>query len=157
MLLAQSCPTFCDPMDCNLPDSFMHRILQARILEWVAIYFSRGSSPPRNRTRVSPIAGRFFAIWDTREALLHPVLCVCACVPSCVWLFPTPWTIACQTPLSMKLCRQEHWSPGNLPDPVIKRESPTSPTLAGGFSTTEPIKLRKDQLWFFNSLGYFNM
>ena len=53
--VAQSCPTLCDPMDC-----IVHGILQARILEWVAFPFSRGSSPPRDRTQVSRIAGRFF-------------------------------------------------------------------------------------------------
>ena len=50
------------------PDSSVHSISQARILEWVAILFSRGSSPPRDQTWVSCIAGRFFAIWATREA-----------------------------------------------------------------------------------------
>ena len=58
----QSCPTLCDPMDCSLPDSSVHGILQARILEWVAMPFSRGSSQPRNQTQVSCIsctAGRF--------------------------------------------------------------------------------------------------
>ena len=44
LLVAQLCPTLCDPMDCSLPDSSVHGILQARILEWVAIPFSRGSS-----------------------------------------------------------------------------------------------------------------
>ena len=52
---AQSCPTLCDPMDCSPPDSSVHGILQARILEWVAISFSRGSSQPRDWTRVSCI------------------------------------------------------------------------------------------------------
>ena len=66
--LLQSCPTLCDPMDCNLPGSSVHGILQARILEWVAISFSRGSSQPRDRTCISCIAGRFFTIWATREA-----------------------------------------------------------------------------------------
>ena len=56
-------------MDCSLPDSFVHGILQARILEWVAISFSRGSSQPRDRSQVSCIAGRFFTNWATREAL----------------------------------------------------------------------------------------
>ena len=50
----------CNPMDCSLPGSSLHGILQARILEWVAISFSRGSSRPRDRTRVSCIAGRRF-------------------------------------------------------------------------------------------------
>ena len=44
VLVAQSCPTLCDPMDCSPPGSSVHEILQARILEWVAIPFSRGSS-----------------------------------------------------------------------------------------------------------------
>ena len=48
--VAQSCLTLCDPMDCSLPGSSVHEILQARVLEWVAISFSRGSSPPRNQT-----------------------------------------------------------------------------------------------------------
>ena len=59
-LIIKSCPTLCDPMDYSLPGSSVHGILQARILEWVAISFSRGSSQPRNRTQVSYIAGRFF-------------------------------------------------------------------------------------------------
>ena len=66
--VAQSCPTLCDPMDCSLSGSFVHGILQARIQEWVAISFSRGSSQPRDRIRVSCIAGGGFTIWDTREA-----------------------------------------------------------------------------------------
>ena len=59
----QSCPTLCDPMDCGPPGSSVHGILQARILKWVAISFSRRSSWPRNQTRVSCIAGRFFTNW----------------------------------------------------------------------------------------------
>ena len=55
-------PTLCDPMDCSLPDSSVHGILQARILEWVAIPFSRASSQPRDQTWVSCIAGRFFTV-----------------------------------------------------------------------------------------------
>ena len=47
---AQSCPALCDPMDCNLPGSSVHGIFQARILEWVTISFSRGSSQPKDRT-----------------------------------------------------------------------------------------------------------
>ena len=54
----QSCPTLCDPMDCSPPGSSVHGILQARILEWVVMPFSRGSSQPRDRTRVSCTAGR---------------------------------------------------------------------------------------------------
>ena len=53
--VTQSCPTLCNPMDYTV-----HRLLQARILEWVTFPFSRGSSQPRDRTQVSHIAGRFF-------------------------------------------------------------------------------------------------
>ena len=55
-----SCLTLCDPMDCSLPGSSVQEILQARILEWVAISFSRGLSQPRDQTLVFCIAGRFF-------------------------------------------------------------------------------------------------
>ena len=58
--VAQSCPTLYDPMDCSLPGFSVHGIFQARVLEWVAISFSRGSSQPRNRIRVSRIVGRSF-------------------------------------------------------------------------------------------------
>ena len=60
--IAQSYPTLCDPMDCSLPSSSVHGILQARILEWVAIPFSRGSSQPNEQTQVSHIEGRFFTL-----------------------------------------------------------------------------------------------
>ena len=56
----QLCLTLCDPMDGSLPGSSVHGILQARILEWVAISFSRGSSRPRDRTGVSRITDRRF-------------------------------------------------------------------------------------------------
>ena len=55
-------------MDCSLPGSSVHGILQARILKWIAIPVSRGHFHPRDRTWVSCIAGRFFIIWATREA-----------------------------------------------------------------------------------------
>ena len=57
-----------DPTDCSPPGSSVHGIFQARILEWIAISFSRGSSWPRNWTQVSCIAGRFFTDWAMREA-----------------------------------------------------------------------------------------
>ena len=68
----QSCPTQCDPMDHSPPDSSVHGILQARILEWAAIPFSRGSSWPRDRTQAFHIASRFFTSWATWEALWRP-------------------------------------------------------------------------------------
>ena len=62
LLLTQSCLSLCNPMDCSPLGSSVHRILQARILEWVAMPSSRGSSQLRDRTQVSCIAGRFFTI-----------------------------------------------------------------------------------------------
>ena len=59
-LLSQPCPTRHNPMDCSPPGSSIHGILQARILEWVAMSSSRRSSQPRDQTQVSCIAGRFF-------------------------------------------------------------------------------------------------
>ena len=56
-------------MNCSSPGSFVYGIFQARILEWFAISFSRGSSPPRDRTRVSRTASRFFTDWATREVM----------------------------------------------------------------------------------------
>ena len=61
----------CNPMDCSLTGYSVHRILQARILEWVTITFSRGSFWPRDQTQISCIAGRFLAVWVTREAQGH--------------------------------------------------------------------------------------
>ena len=132
----QSCPTLCDPVAYTV-----HGILQARILEWVAIPFSGGSSQPRNQTQVSHIADGFFTSWATREALKRlevpwlKRLSTSACTNIRKWkyqslshvqLFATPWTVARQPPLSMGFSRQEYWSgypfpsPGNLWDSGIK-------------------------------------
>ena len=60
--VAQSCLTLCNPMNCRLTGSSVHGILQARILGWVALPFSRGSSQPRDQTQVSNIAGGLFTV-----------------------------------------------------------------------------------------------
>ena len=107
--LPQSCLILCDPMDCSPPGSSICGISQARILEWVAISFSK---------------------------VLHA--CMLSHV-SHAQLFATPWTEARQAPLSMGFSRQEYWSglpcppPGDLPDPGIEPTSLMSPALAGGF------------------------
>ena len=82
VLVTQLCPTIFDPIDCSPPGSSVHGILQARILQWVAIPFSRGSFQSKDWTPVSFIACRFFTIWDTREASV--CVCVCVCVCACV-------------------------------------------------------------------------
>ena len=86
MLVTQFCPTLYNPVDCSPPGSSVPGILQARILEWVTIPFSRGSSRPSDWTLVSLIAGRFFTVWATRKAhgaqkTLHK------CVLWCLLLF----------------------------------------------------------------------
>ena len=90
--IAQLCLTLWDTMDHNLPGSSIQGIFQARVLEWVAISFSRGSSQPSDWTRVSGIAGRRFTVWATREAIS----------PSLMFLilvkFNKPWTNELKTP-----------------------------------------------------------
>ena len=110
--VAQSCLNLCDPMDCSPPDSSVHGISQGRILEWVAISASRGSSQSRNQTQVFCI-GRW-VLWP----LSHQGSPVTGFKQqACVWvlsyfsrvrLFATLWTIALQAPLSMGFSRQEY-------------------------------------------------
>ena len=139
---------FCDPFGCSLPGSSVHGIFQARILERVAMPFSRGSSLPRDRPWVSCIAVRFFTIWATREAQVKMCVCVCVCVFSYLvaseFLRPI---MACQVPLSMEFSRQEYWSglpylsPEDLHDLEIEFRSPalqsdSLPTERPGKPTT---------------------
>ena len=73
VLVTHSCLTFWDPMGCSMPDSSVHGILQARIMELETISLSRGSSLPKYWTWTSWIAGRFFTIWATREVYIYTV------------------------------------------------------------------------------------
>ena len=73
VLVIQYCPTLYHPMDCSPPCSSVHGILQAKILEWVAIPDSPANLQPRAWTQVSCIAGRFFTIWATIFPLLNMV------------------------------------------------------------------------------------
>ena len=144
----------CDHMDCSPPGSSAQGNLQERILEWVAISFSRESSRPRKWSWLSCIADSLFTNWAMWEAQdpgsrdqkkkkkrFFKVTCVSMCVGvlGCVWFLATPWTVTGQSSLSMGFAQQERWSglsrppPGDLPDPGIK---PESPALAGGFSAT---------------------
>ena len=84
MLVAQSCPTFRDSMDCSLLGSSVHRIVQVRILKWAAISFSKGFSRPRDQCRVFCTAGRFFAIWATSN--LFKIISALARSKAGVWV-----------------------------------------------------------------------
>ena len=108
LLVAQLYPTLCDPVDRSPPGSSVHGILQARILEWIAIPFSRGTSWPRGQTLVSCIAGRFFTIWATGKTL----------PTSHTWLWNVErWTVLCSvTQLCLTLCNHLDCS---LPDSSV--------------------------------------
>ena len=90
-------PDSYDPMDCSLPGSSVHGILQASILKWVALSFSRGSFQTRNRTQVSYTAGRFFTNWAMREALTRDQTC-------------TPWS---------RRWSLNHWATRDVPNLVL--------------------------------------
>ena len=117
-----------DPRDCSPPVSSVHGILQARVLEWLAISFSRGSPRRRDRTRLSHTAGGFFAFWATREALisnlnLHLHLRLHSCLhPHHLFPYPNLNSYPCP-PLgspgryfgftSRPWQRREHWNKAN--------------------------------------------
>ena len=77
MLVAQSSLTLHNPIGSSPSGSSVYGTSQARILEWVAIPFSRGSSQPKDQIQVSCIAGKFFTIWATREPLIHNKIPIC--------------------------------------------------------------------------------
>ena len=74
--VTQSCPTLRDPVDSSPPGSSAHGILQVRILEWGAISFSRGSSQPRDETRLCHTVDRLFTNWATRETQCININCI---------------------------------------------------------------------------------
>ena len=125
VLVTLSCLILCDPMDCRPSGSSVHGILHSRILEWVAIPFSRRSSQPRDQTQVSCISGRFFTIWATGRTTgfygLVLLLLLLLSHFSRVWLCATLEMEAYQALLSLGFSRQEHWS--GLPFPSPMRES----------------------------------
>ena len=104
----------------SLPGSSVHGIFQARILEWVPISFTRGSSQSRDRTHgscISYTAGRFFTAKPPEKPLTFMLLLLLSCF-SRVWLCVTPQTAAHQAPLSLGFSRQEYWSGLPFPSPM---------------------------------------
>ena len=85
MLVAQLYPTLCNPMDCSLPGFSVHEILQARIVEWIAIPFSMASSWARGQTQVSRTTG------STVSEPPEKCVCVCVCVCVCAWITYLLW------------------------------------------------------------------
>ena len=132
LLLLFSCQVIsdsCNPTDCSPPGSSVHGISQARILEWVAISFSRDFPDPGTELLFPALAGRLFT---NEPSILHPFFMVqaftfsdlmttaigylCMCAQSCTTLW-NPWTITHHAPLSMEFSRQEYWS--GLPFPPL--------------------------------------
>ena len=110
VLVIQLCPTLCNPMDSSKPDSSVHGILQARILEWVAMLSSRGSSWPMDWTWVSCIAGRFFTRWPAMSRRVKSI--VSRKKTTCHWLVlceraegAQNITLSCWIPPQMVLSR----------------------------------------------------
>ena len=109
--VAQSCPTLCNLMDCSLPGSSIHGIFQAIILEWIAISFSRGSSPPRDWTWVSRIVERHFTVWATREVLKESIKCEVPPLPFSfflvfyfLWVPKSAWERVPRADMWKKIC-----------------------------------------------------
>ena len=132
------------------PGSSIHGIFQARVLEWVSIFFSRGSSWPRHQTQVSCIAGRHFTIWVTRVYKFSQWL-------SHVQLFATPWPSALQASLSitksqslLKLITIQSMIPSNhhiLFRPLL---SPSNFPSIRVFSNESVLPLRRPKYWSFS-------
>ena len=128
--VTQSYLSLCDPTDCSPSGSPIHGIFQARILEWVAISYSRGSSCPRDWTQVSCISG--FGRWILYHCTIWEAICICVVAQSC--------------PISLfkGFPRQEYWSglpfppPEDLPDPGIETEFAVSPAFQADSLPTVP-------------------
>ena len=106
-MCAQSCSTLCDPMDYSLPGSSVHRIFQARILEWVTIFLLQGIFPTQG---LNPC---LLCLLHCRRILYlrsHMYTCMYSACMLNRFSRATSWTAACQTPLPMEFSRQESWS-----------------------------------------------
>ena len=109
-LVAQSCSTLSDPIDYSLPGNPIHGILRARILEWVAISFSRASSQPGDLTRISRIAGKLLTVEpDQRESWSIEVMMTRMMIMITVQPFGPQFLIPlCIHFLAIKLCNSFH-------------------------------------------------
>ena len=139
--VAQSCPTLCNPMDYSLPGSSVHGIFQAIVLEWIVISFSRGSSRPRDRSRVSRIV-QFSSVQSLSR----------------VQLFATPWIAAHQASLSItnsrnspRLTSIESVVPSShliLCRPLLLL--PPIPPSIRVFSNESTLRMRWPKCWSFS-------
>ena len=131
-LVAKSCSTLCDPMDSSLTGSSVHGISQIRILEWVAISFSRGSSQLRDQTCIFCISRWILYHWAIREACMNYAAAAAAAksLQSCLTLCDPRDSSPPGSP-SLGFSRQEHWSGLPFPSPMRESEVTQScPTLS---------------------------
>ena len=161
------CPTLCNSLDYSLPGFSAHEILQAWIVEWVAIPFFRGSIPwSRDQTWFSQIAGGLFTIWSTRQALNCMV--VVAESPSGVQLFEIPWIAACQASLSLTIfcpssCSLQWWCHPAISSSVTP--SPSAPSLSRhqrlfqwiscSHQMTKILELQLQHMFLLSTQGWF--
>ena len=141
--VAQSCPTLCNPMDCGPPGSSVRGLLQARMLEWVAISFSRGSPWPRDWTGSPALQADALLSEPPGKPLKTSrgtIEIVHVCVQSCLTFFDSMDCSLLGFSV-LGIFQQEYWhgspflSPGDLSNPGIE---PVSSALARGFFTTGP-------------------
>ena len=106
VLVTQSCPTLCDPMDCSPPGSSVHGILQARIPQWVSISFSEGSSHPRDRSHISCVSciGRWILYHCTTWLHFYSP----QAFPLLFLLFPPPRMLVLQVPTRLTPSSSSH-------------------------------------------------
>ena len=125
---AQSCLTLCDPMACSPPGSSIHRIFQVRILEWVAISYSMGSSQPRERTHVSCVS------CIDRQILSHCATWEAPFTSSWLWIGASLVAQLVKNPSVVR----ETWARSlGWEDPLEKEMAPHSSTLAWKIPWTE--------------------
>ena len=148
----------CNPMDCSLPCSSVHGILQARILEWAAISFSRGSSQPRDWTRVSHIAGRHFTLWAWRVfkhkyifKYTHIYTCICICIYNALHILNIKLTLMllCQPFFqgSMKHSSFAHFSQVSFPKVVLARQSVVPSPITDVIFTIIVLVTKQEPFW----------
>ena len=132
---------FSDITECsNLPDIFPDQTESTLSPETLS------SFSWRNNIRSQNLGTSYVHCYSGIKGKTQKYMCVCVCVLSCIWLFLTPWTVACQIPLSVRFSQEKYWSgfqfspPGHLSNPGIQLVSLVAckSPLAGGFFTNEP-------------------
>ena len=148
--------SLCEPMVYSPPGSFIHGILQARILEWVAIHFSGGSSQRRDQTQVSCIAGRFFTIflWATRGKMLFigKIQFSHSVISNSLWPHGVQHArLSCPSPTWSNSCPLSWWYHPTILSSVIPFSSCLQSFPAPGSQSNESVLcIRWPKYWHFS-------